>query len=337
MTEKSISLPEGFPLTSLFGLRDRYQRRVSDTLGVRIWSMANEIYFRGTEQAVDMAVELFRIMKEKILKRGEVSDDDVQCLLSQIVEEEISESAGRIPPFEVLNGKRFRPRTAGQARYVKAILENEIIFGIGPAGTGKTYLAVAAAVAAMKAGRIKKLVLVRPAVEAGENLGFLPGDLKAKIDPYLRPIFDALRDMMDPLLLRRMTEDEVIEMSPLAYMRGRTLNDAFIILDEAQNTTISQMKMFLTRMGSNSKVIISGDATQVDLPRNTPSGLIDAIHRLKNIPKIAVVEMGEMDVVRHDLVQKIIRAYEEPHEESRGRGAAPRSIGTESEPKTNWD
>jgi len=311
MIEKTLTLPENFPLTSLFGLRDRYQRRVCDTLGVRVWSRGNEVYVSGPDQAVEMAVELLRIMKEKVLKRGDISEEEVQCLLSQVVEDEIADSTGRIEPFEVMNGRRFRPRTAGQARYVKAILENEVVFGIGPAGTGKTYLAVAAAVAAMKAGRIKRLVLVRPAVEAGENLGFLPGDLKAKIDPYLRPIFDALRDMMDPLLLKRMTEDEVIEMSPLAYMRGRTLNDAFIILDEAQNTTISQMKMFLTRMGNNSRVIISGDVTQVDLPRNTPSGLVDAIERLQEIPNIAVVEMGEMDVVRHDLVQKIIRAYEE--------------------------
>lgn len=312
MIEKTLALPEEFPLTAIFGQRDRFQRRISDTLGVRIWSRGNEIYFSGPTQAVEMADELFRIMKEKVTKRGEITEEEVQCLLSQVVEEEISDLAGRVAPFEVMNGKRFRPRTAGQARYVKAIMDNEVVFGIGPAGTGKTYLAVAAAVAAMKAGRIKRLVLVRPAVEAGENLGFLPGDLKAKIDPYLRPIFDALRDMMDPLLLRRLTEDEVIEMSPLAYMRGRTLNDAFIILDEAQNTTISQMKMFLTRMGNNSRVIISGDVTQVDLPRNTPSGLVDAIRRLKGIPNIAVVEMGEMDVVRHDLVQKIIRAYDMP-------------------------
>lgn len=311
MIEKTLTLPETFPLTSLFGLCDRYQRRVSDTLGVRIWSRGNDVYVAGQNHAVEMAVELLGIMKEKVLNRGKISDEDVQCLLSQLREDEIADATGRIEPFEVMNGRRFRPRTAGQARYVQAILENEVVFGIGPAGTGKTYLAVAAAVAAMKSGKAKRLVLVRPAVEAGENLGFLPGDLKAKIDPYLRPIFDALRDMMDPLLLKRMTEDEVIEMSPLAYMRGRTLNDAFIILDEAQNTTISQMKMFLTRMGNNSHVIISGDVTQVDLPRNTPSGLVDAIERLQGIPNIAVVEMGESDVVRHDLVQKIIRAYEE--------------------------
>lgn len=311
MIEKTLTLPETFPLTSLFGLCDRYQRRVSDTLGVRIWSRGNDVYVSGQSNAVDTAVELLRLMKEKVLKRGKISDEDVQCLLSQMEEETVVDPLDRIEPFEVMNGRRFRPRTVGQARYVKAILENEVVFGIGPAGTGKTYLAVAAAVAAMKAGKVKRLILVRPAVEAGENLGFLPGDLKAKIDPYLRPIFDALRDMMDPLLLKRMTEDEVIEMSPLAYMRGRTLNDAFIILDEAQNTTISQMKMFLTRMGNNSHVIISGDVTQVDLPRNTPSGLVDAIERLQGIPNIAVVEMTEMDVVRHDLVQKIINAYEE--------------------------
>ncbi len=312
MIEKTLTLPETFPLTSLFGLCDRYQRRVSDTLGVRIWSRGNDVYVSGQNHAVEAAVELLGIMKEKVLNRGKISDEDVQCLLSQLEEDdEILDPLGRIEPFEVMNGRRIRPRTAGQARYVKAILENEVVFGIGPAGTGKTYLAVAAAVAAMKSGKARRLVLVRPAVEAGENLGFLPGDLKAKIDPYLRPIFDALRDMMDPLLLKRMTEDEAIEMSPLAYMRGRTLNDAFIILDEAQNTTISQMKMFLTRMGNNSHVIISGDVTQVDLPRNTPSGLVDAIERLQGIPNIAVVEMGESDVVRHDLVQKIIRAYEE--------------------------
>lgn len=311
MLEKTFNLPDTIPLTSFFGLRDRYQRRISDALGVRIWSRGNVIYFNGSERAVDIAMELFRILKEKLLKRGEVTEEDIGCLLSQLVEDEIADTAGSVEPFEVFNGRRFRPRTAGQAHYVRAIRENDIVFGIGPAGTGKTYLAVAAALDAMKAGKVKRLILVRPAVEAGENLGFLPGDLKAKIDPYLRPIFDALREMMDPLLLRRMTEDEVIEMSPLAYMRGRTLNDAFIILDEAQNTTAAQMKMFLTRMGNNSRVIISGDVTQVDLPRNTPSGLVDALSRLRDIPRIAIVEMGEMDVVRHDLVQKIVRAYEE--------------------------
>lgn len=220
-------------------------------------------------------------------------------------------SSTEIKPLEVFNGRRLRPRTAGQAHYLQMIQKNEIIFCIGPAGSGKTYLAVAAAVAAMKSGDIKRLVLVRPAVEAGESLGFLPGDLRAKIDPYLRPLFDALREMMDPLMVRRLSEDEIIEMSPLAYMRGRTLNDAFILLDEAQNTSISQMKMFLTRLGTNSRMIISGDITQTDLPRNTPSGLADAVNRLRDLPGVAVVEMSGADIVRHHLVQKIVNRYEE--------------------------
>lgn len=310
MIERTFTLPATLSLTALFGLQDRFQRRVSDTLGVRIWSRGNVIFFHGPSHAVEMSMTLFRQMKERLLKHQELTEEDVQCLLSQMVEEPQEIPAERISPLEVFNGKRFRPRTSGQAKYLRTIRENEIVFCVGPAGTGKTYLAVASAVAAMKAGEIKKLILVRPAVEAGESLGFLPGDLKAKIDPYLRPIFDALRDMMDPQLLKRLTEDEVIEMSPLAYMRGRTLNDAFIILDEAQNTTPSQMKMFLTRLGARSRMIISGDITQVDLPRNTPSGLLDAMERLRNIHQIAVVQMGEKDVVRHDLVQKIITRYD---------------------------
>ncbi|MDO4574611.1 MAG: PhoH family protein [Planctomycetia bacterium] len=315
MIERTFTLPETLPLVALFGFQDRYQRRVSDALGVRIWSRGNVIFFHGPAQAVELSMELFRVMRDKLMKREELTDEDLQCLLSHIQDAETDLESGEnaiLPevPLEVFNGRRFRPRTSGQAQYLRKLAENEIVFCIGPAGTGKTYLAVAAAVAAMKAGKIKRLILVRPAVEAGESLGFLPGDLKAKIDPYLRPLFDALKDMMDPQMLKRLTEDEVIEMSPLAYMRGRTLNDAFIILDEAQNTTLSQMKMFLTRLGANSRMVISGDVTQVDLPRNTPSGLLDAVKRLENIPDVAVVKMGEKDVVRHDLVQQIIRAYE---------------------------
>ena len=312
MSEQKFHLKEPLSLTSLFGFRDRYQRQLSDTLGVRIWAQDNVIHVDGAKEAVHSAVELFRIMQDRVILRGNLTEEEVQCMISQVKENTQGEFIGKAEIFETFNGKRFRPKTAGQAAYVQTILKNEVVFCIGPAGTGKTYLAVAAAVAAMKAGRIQKIVLVRPAVEAGESLGFLPGDLKAKIDPYLRPLFDALRDMMDPHLVRRMTEDEIIEMSPLAYMRGRTLNDSFIILDEAQNTTASQMKMFLTRLGNRSRMIISGDITQIDLPRNTTSGLVDAINRLHGIPNIAVVKMSDADVVRHDLVQKIVRAYEEP-------------------------
>src|SRR5262249_18339407 len=209
------------------------------------------------------------------------------------------------------NHKGVRPRTDGQARYVHAMRDNDVVLCIGPAGTGKTYLAVAYAVSQMRAGLAKRLVLCRPAVEAGERLGFLPGDIAAKINPYLRPLFDALNDLMEPEQVRRYLESDVIEIAPLAYMRGRTLNHAVIILDEGQNTTIPQMKMFLTRMGQNSKIVVTGDVTQVDLPRQMRSGLLDAVNRLKDIERIAIVYLTEQDIRRHPLVQEIVRAYED--------------------------
>src|SRR4029079_2983574 len=219
---------------------------------------------------------------------------------------------GRMAPVDVKQaGRVIRPRTAGQAEYVEAIRTHDLVFCNGPAGTGKTYLAVATAVESLKQKQIGKIVLVRPAVEAGENLGFLPGDLQAKINAYLRPLLDALREMMDYEQVKRYMADDVIEVVPLAYMRGRTLNNAFIIMDEAQNTTVPQMKMFLTRMGMQSKVVVSGDTSQVDLPPHTKSGLIDALHRLKNIDGFVSVELGRSDIVRHRLVQEIVKAYEE--------------------------
>ena len=208
-------------------------------------------------------------------------------------------------------GRHVRPRTDGQARYVRAMQENDLTFSIGPAGTGKTFLAVGMAVNLLRQGQVKRIVLVRPAVEAGERLGFLPGDIVAKVNPYLRPLFDALNDMMVPDQVKRYMENDIIEIVPLAYMRGRTLNQAVIILDEGQNTTIPQMKMFLTRMGNGSKIIVTGDITQVDLPRQMRSGLIDAVHRLRDLDQIAIIYLNESDIVRHPLVQKIVRAYEE--------------------------
>jgi phosphate starvation-inducible PhoH-like protein len=223
--------------------------------------------------------------------------------------------------IEIREGNRtVKPRSDGQARYLKALRENELVFCVGPAGTGKTYLAVALAVSALRRGSIKKIVLVRPAVEAGEHLGFLPGDLEAKINPYLRPLLDALHDLMDYDQIRRYMGNDLIEIAPLAYMRGRTLNDAVIILDEGQNATVPQMKMFLTRMGQNARIVVTGDITQVDLPPTSVSGLADAVERLRDVPGVGVVWLDRADIVRHPLVQAIVNAYEatEPPKEAAG-------------------
>jgi phosphate starvation-inducible protein PhoH and related proteins len=225
-------------------------------------------------------------------------------------------------------GAAIKPKTDGQKRYIDGIVENDLTFCVGPAGTGKTYLAVAAAASMLKHGQAKRLVLARPAVEAGERLGFLPGDLQAKVNPYLRPLFDALHDMMDFEQVKRFMANDVIEVIPLAFMRGRTLNDSAIILDEAQNTTVSQMLMFLTRLGNNSKMIVTGDPSQVDLPKNEQSGLVDAMSRLRGIKGIAMVELDRADIVRHRLVQNIVNAYErrpaDPRDDGAGGGDAAR-------------
>ena len=205
----------------------------------------------------------------------------------------------------------MRPRTDGQARYVRGMRDNDLTLCVGPAGTGKTYLAVGMAVNLLRAGDVKKIVLVRPAVEAGERLGFLPGDIVAKVNPYLRPLFDALHEMMEPEQVKRYMDNDIIEIVPLAYMRGRTLNQAVIILDEGQNTTIPQMKMFLTRMGNGSKVIVTGDITQIDLPKHTRSGMIDAVQRFREVDRIAIIHLDEHDIVRNPLVQRILQAYED--------------------------
>ena len=307
MPRTTIAEVDSKRLVTVFGPRDQHLRRIRAALGVGVSARDDSIHIEGEESAVAQAAEMFEQLDKIARERGVVEADDVTQLLAAAAGEE---PAPVRTPIEVQRaGRAVVPRTQGQASYVGAIRDHDVVVCSGPAGSGKTYLAVAMAVAALRSEQVHKLVLVRPAVEAGESLGFLPGDLQAKINPYLRPLLDALREMMDFDLLKRLTEQDVIEMVPLAYMRGRTLNNAFIILDEAQNTTVEQMKMFLTRLGMHSKMVISGYTTQIDLPPNRRSGLIDALKRLERVPGCATVTLGGRDIVRHPLVQRIVEAY----------------------------
>lgn len=317
MTEANIAVVDSRALVALFGTRDQHLRLIREALGVRVSARDGHIHIEGSEESVARATEVLEELKSLCQVQGSVGVDDVTRALAR--------ATGTVPAPETWSlevfsaGRKIQPRSAGQARYVQAILQNDVVFCVGPAGSGKTYLAVAVAVASLKQERIRKIVLVRPAVEAGESLGYLPGDMQAKINPYLRPLFDALREMIDHEQLRRYTEMDLIEVAPLAYMRGRTLNDAFIILDEAQNTTVAQMKMFLTRMGRGSKIVVAGDITQVDLPPSVPSGMIDALRRLQGIEGLGHVTLTEGDIVRHKLVRDIVRAYEEGPPQRRSR------------------
>jgi phosphate starvation-inducible PhoH-like protein len=293
----------------LFGSRDQFLRLIRDALGVRIIARGDVVHIEGAETPVDQADRVFQQLRLMLKKQGSLTSENVRTVLDVV-----QQNGDRQGPqnLTALPGNRnVRPRTDGQARYVQAMRDNDLVFAIGPAGTGKTYLAVGMAVTQLRQNVVKRIVLVRPAVEAGERLGFLPGDIVAKINPYLRPLLDALNDIMEPEQVKRYMENDIIEIAPLAYMRGRTLNNAVIILDEGQNTTVPQMKMFLTRMGHGSKIIVTGDITQVDLPRQTRSGLIDAVHRLRAVDRIGIVYLSELDIVRHPLVQKIVQAYED--------------------------
>jgi phosphate starvation-inducible protein PhoH and related proteins len=288
-------------LEPLFGTRDENLRLMEDSLGVRIDLRSDAVHVKGPDEAVARVQRIFQDF-EALRRQGvNLHNGELNGMLRLVVSGK-QRSAGV---------KRIvQPRSINQRKYVEAIEQNDMVFGVGPAGTGKTYLAVAMAVAAMNAKKVSRIVLVRPAVEAGERLGFLPGTLQEKVDPYLRPLYDALYDLVEPERVDKMLEKNVIEVAPLAFMRGRTLNDAFIIMDEAQNTTVEQMKMFLTRLGYNSRAVITGDITQIDLPNPHKSGLVDAINVLNGVEGIQFCHFEDGDVVRHALVQRIVRAYE---------------------------
>lgn len=297
-------------MMSVFGELDENIEKITDAFDVDVFALGSSVKISGEEKDVDGAMRAIDAL-EKLSRKQPLKAQQVSMVIGYAKaggDFDVNDLMGTVAI--TARGKIIRPKTLGQKKYVDAIKKNSIVFGVGPAGTGKTYLAVALAVYALKNKEIDKIILTRPAVEAGEKLGFLPGDLSEKVDPYLRPLFDALQEMMGQEAYQRHIERGSIEIAPLAYMRGRTLSNSFIILDEAQNTTCEQMKMFLTRMGENSRIVVTGDITQIDLPHNVTSGMADAIDVLKDVEGIEIVRLTAKDVVRHELVTKIIQAYE---------------------------
>jgi len=310
--ERTINVDRVEDLISVFGSFDENIRRIEEALSVTITNRGNELKVVGGEEAVDKAARTLEGLLS-LASKGEVIDEQRVRYLITLVREGNDAQVAQMAKDVVCitaKGKPIKAKTVGQQKYMTAISKNTITLGVGPAGTGKTYLAVAAAVAAFRERTVNRIILTRPAVEAGERLGFLPGDLQNKVDPYLRPLYDALYDMLGAETFQKYQERGSIEVAPLAYMRGRTLDDSFIILDEAQNTTREQMKMFLTRLGFGSKIVITGDVTQIDLPGDKTSGLKDAIRVLDGVKDIAICKLTSADVVRHALVQEIINAYE---------------------------
>ena len=312
MIERIVNAERVEDVINVFGSFDENIRRIEDALCVSIVNRETELKITGDEEAADKAVRTLNGLL-KLASKGEQIDEQRVRYLITLVNEGQDDQVAKIAEDVVCitaKGKPIKAKTVGQQKYMRAIQKNTITIGVGPAGTGKTYLAVAAAVAAFRERTINRIILTRPAVEAGERLGFLPGDLQNKVDPYLRPLYDALYDMLGPENFQKYQERGAIEVAPLAYMRGRTLDDSFIILDEAQNTTREQMKMFLTRLGFGSKIVITGDVTQIDLPDDKVSGLKDAVRVLEGVQDIAICKLTSADVVRHALVQQIINAYE---------------------------
>lgn len=308
--ELKVTQPQDMDL--LLGTHDKHVKLIEDATKTTIRARGEIIQIQGSQAQVEVAISVFQSLQELIHRGIQFATPDVVSALNLANQGELS-SFIEMYEKEIIkdhNGKPIRPKNLGQKRYIDAINKHDVTFGIGPAGTGKTFLAVVLAIAALKKGTVKRIILTRPAIEAGESLGFLPGDLKEKVDPYLRPVYDALYQIFGVEHTNRLMERGVIEIAPLAYMRGRTLDDAFVILDEAQNTTVAQMKMFLTRLGFHSKMIVNGDISQIDLPKGAISGLVDAQKTLNNIKNIAFVNFDASDVVRHPVVAQIIEAYD---------------------------
>ena len=325
MAEQSISLERVEEVANLFGSFDENIRLLEQELSVRVTNRDGELKVAGEAEQVSQAVRAIQGLLDLSARGEQINEQNVRYALQLVrsgSEAKLAELA-RDVVCVTANGKPIKAKTVGQKAYLDAIRNNIITLGVGPAGTGKTYLAVAMAVAAFRAREVNRIILTRPAVEAGERLGFLPGDLQSKVDPYLRPLYDALFEMLGPETYQKYVERGNIEVAPLAYMRGRTLDDSFIILDEAQNTSREQMKMFLTRLGFGSRVVITGDITQIDLPADKVSGLREAMRVLKGVEDIAICRLGESDVVRHALVQRIIKAYE-VDEDRKGGGKKER-------------
>lgn len=322
MTEQSISIERMEQAINIFGSFDENMKLIERELDVTVVGRDGELKIAGEAEAVIYAVKAIEGLLSLSARGEAINEQNVRYIISLVRsgnEEKIGELARDVLCITA-KGKPIKAKTVGQKKYVDAIKKNCITLGIGPAGTGKTYLAVAAAVAAFRDKQVNRIILTRPAVEAGERLGFLPGDLQSKVDPYLRPLYDALFDMLGADTYNKYLERGNIEVAPLAYMRGRTLDDSFIILDEAQNTSREQMKMFLTRMGFGSRIVITGDITQIDLPADKVSGLREAMRVLKDVEDIAICRLTESDVVRHVIVQRIIKAYEEDEGRRKGRG-----------------
>jgi len=323
MSEKIIKIEDTGEMHALLGDFDENINIIQKHYNVNILSRGEDLKISGNDADVSLAFACIDVLLSKIRNGDNIGEQEVRYVFS-MVDEGIHKEIKAISNNNVCvtsTGKTVKPKTIGQQKYVDAIKSNTIVFGVGPAGTGKTYLAVAMAVKAMRSHEINKIILTRPAVEAGEKLGFLPGDLQEKVDPYLRPLYDSLFEMFGADTFTRLLEKGNIEVAPLAYMRGRTLDDAFIILDEAQNTTCEQIKMFLTRLGFNSKIVITGDITQIDLPDKRKSGLIEATKVLKDVEDIEIIKFTDVDVVRHKLVQDIIRAYEKYNSERNDNNA----------------